>query len=88
MLRLTAFFLLAFTASALADAPTAPKMPPPLEPEPHISSYGAHNAACLEWTNSCQICTRSVTDGKMGETHCSTPGIACTPAATICRIKK
>ncbi len=77
--RLTLIFAL-LAAPALADAPHTPKMPPPAR-EPHVSAYGAQNAACLEWTNACQVCTR--TEAK-GETHCSTVGIACTPTKVTC----
>lgn len=58
-------------------------MPPPAR-EPHVSAYGAQHGACLEWTDSCQVCTRELVDGKPGAIHCSTPGIACTPSKPAC----
>jgi len=57
MLIRFAILLALAAAPALADEPHAPKMPPPAR-EPHVSSYGRANAACLEWTNACQVCTR------------------------------
>lgn len=40
---------------------------------------GAPDPACLEWTDSCVICSRTAQG-----LACSTPGIACTPAAPRC----
>jgi hypothetical protein len=40
---------------------------------------GAPDATCLEWTDSCVVCSR-VAQGLA----CSTPGIACTPSAPRC----
>ena len=77
--RLALLFALV-AAPALADEPSAPKMPLPAK-EPHVSTYGAQNAACLEWTNACQVCVR--TDAK-AEPQCSTAGIACTPTKVTC----
>jgi hypothetical protein len=40
---------------------------------------GAPDAACLEWTDSCVVCSR-IPQGLA----CSTPGIACTRSAPRC----
>ncbi|MEE1655582.1 hypothetical protein VB618_05180 [Microvirga sp. CF3062] len=40
---------------------------------------GAPDAACLEWTDSCVVCSRT-SQGLA----CSTPGIACTRSAPRC----
>ncbi len=77
--RLALLFALC-AAPALADEPSAPKMPPPAK-DPHVSTYGAQNATCLEWTNACQVCAR--TEAK-APAHCSTAGIACTPTKVTC----
>ncbi len=83
MRLVTPFALILLATAALADEPRAPDMPAPAQ-APHVSFYGRTNAACLEWTDSCQICMRIPEDGKLGPTHCSTPGIACTPSAITC----
>ena len=80
MLTRLAILLALCAAPALADEPRAPKMPPPAR-EPHVSAYGRVNAACLEWTNACQVCARET---EKGEPHCSTAGIACTPTKVTC----
>ncbi|MDB5642556.1 MAG: hypothetical protein JWN07_1873 [Hyphomicrobiales bacterium] len=80
MLTRLAVLLALCAAPALADEPRAPKMPRPAA-EPHVSTYGAQNATCLEWTNACQVCAR--TDAK-SQTQCSTAGIACTPTKVTC----
>jgi len=80
MLTRLALILTLCATPALADEPHAPKMPKPAR-EPHVSTFGKQNAACLEWTNACQVCTR--TEAK-AETHCSTAGIACTPTKVTC----
>jgi hypothetical protein len=71
--------LLLLAAPAMADAPKAPALPP--QDEPHVSRFGDTDKTCLEWTDSCQICIREKPDTA---THCSTPGIACTPAKASC----
>ena len=80
MLIRLALTLALVAAPALADAPRAQKMPPPAK-DPHVSTYGAQNATCLEWTNACQVCAR--TEAK-APAHCSTAGIACTPTKATC----
>ena len=40
---------------------------------------GAPDATCLEWTDSCVVCSRTPQG-----LACSTPGIACTPSAPRC----
>ncbi len=71
-------------ASARADSPTAAPLPPPDKDEISVQTFGERNADCMEWTNSCQVCRRDA----QGKSQCSTAGIACLPAAAICRIKK
>jgi hypothetical protein len=83
MFRLSALAFLALMLPAHADEPGAPKMPPPA-PEPHISSFGDRDKTCMEWTDACVVCTRPAN----GAAQCSTPGIACTPGPTVCRIRK
>ncbi len=39
----------------------------------------APDAACLEWADSCVVCSRTPQG-----LACSTPGIACTPSAPRC----
>lgn len=77
-LVLVAAMFLAFAAGAMADAPTAPRLPKPLKPS--IGGWGAAHPKCLEWSNGCQICARGER-----ETACSTPGIACVPGVIVCR---
>jgi hypothetical protein len=76
-------FLL-MSGAALADEPRMPALPAPDAPPATVFTFGKENPDCLEWTNACQICTRSAA----GEMQCSTPGIACTPGVPICRIRK
>ena len=79
---LAALFFLA--APAWADEPSVPPAPTPEVPAATVFSFGRDNPTCGEWTNGCQICTRPAA----GEMQCSTPGIACTPGAPVCRVKK
>ena len=72
--------LLLLSASALADEPKAPTLPPP--DEPHVAAFGAQDLTCLEWSNACQICIRK-TPGD--EAQCSTPGFACVAEKPVCR---
>jgi putative lipoprotein len=51
-------------------------------PSVAVMAYGDKNAACIEWSDGCAVCTRTA-DGP----HCSTPGIACQPAEIVCRRK-
>jgi hypothetical protein len=89
-LGLAAFGLLASFALAGADeAPNAAANPPaaaaPISPEEvSLRGFGSLNAQCLEWSDACAICLRDEKDA----IHCSTPGIACQPAAIACRREK
>jgi hypothetical protein len=76
--------LLLMSAAALADEPRAPPMPAAESTPATVFSFGKENPDCVEWTNACQICTRSAA----GEMQCSTPGIACTPGVPVCRVRK
>jgi len=71
--------LLAFAAPALADDAPTPAVSPSVE-DATMASFGAKNADCREWTDSCAICRRD----DMGAVHCSTPGIACQPIPIVC----
>ncbi|MEE1611802.1 hypothetical protein [Microvirga sp. CF3016] len=44
-----------------------------------VTQGGAPDPACVEWTDSCVVCSRTAQG-----LACSTPGIACTPAAARC----
>ena len=83
MLRaaLIACLLAASPGTARADAPKSAPLPPPDRELVSIQSWGQRNQTCEEWTNLCQVCRRTP-DGQMA---CSTPGIACQPAATVCK---
>jgi len=76
--------LLLMSAAAFADEPRSRAMPAPEGTPATVFSFGKENPDCMEWTNACQICTRSAA----GETNCSTPGIACTPGVPVCRVRK
>ena len=73
---------LCLAAPGRADETSAP--PTPEATPATVFSFGRDNPTCGEWTNGCQICTRPAA----GEMQCSTPGIACTPGAPVCRVKK
>ena len=75
---------LLFGAPAWADETSAPPASPPEGAPATVFSFGRDNPTCGEWTNGCQICTRPAA----GEMQCSTPGIACTPGPSVCRVKK
>jgi hypothetical protein len=74
-----------------SSPPVAPvESSPPVAAAPPVSveaesasmfAWGDSHRDCAEWTNLCQVCLRDAT----GEAQCSTPGIACTPGAPICR---
>ena len=71
--------LLALAAPAFADdTPTPAATPSPVDAT--MATFGAHNAECLEWTDSCAVCKRDAT----GVANCSTPGIACQPNPIVC----
>jgi len=76
--------LVLMSTAVLADEPRAPALPAPEGVPATVFSFGKENPDCVEWTNACQICTRS----SAGEMQCSTPGIACTPGVPICRVRK
>ena len=82
ILTLAACLCLAGLARA-DDLPEVPTSAPEGAPAT-VFSFGRDNPTCGEWTNGCQICTRPAA----GEMQCSTPGIACTPGAPVCRVKK
>ncbi len=69
-------------ASARAGAPDASDGGGPRATEERpVAAYGYDNPNCLKWTDGCIICQRAQTDGSVA---CSTPGIACLPAAPVC----
>ena len=92
MSRLKFFVAVGFAAAglmasvALADeAPGAAAKPPAVSPEEvSLLGFGLRNVSCLEWSDSCSVCLRDEKDAA----HCSTPGIACQPAAIVCRREK
>jgi hypothetical protein len=65
-------------AAALLVVALAAILGPSAGPLPATES-GPPDPACLEWTDSCVVCSRSP-EGMA----CSTPGIACTKAAPRC----
>ena len=81
ILTLAACLCLAGLARA-DDLPEVPTSAPEGAPAT-VFSFGRDNPTCGEWTNGCQVCTRPAA----GEMQCSTPGIACTPGAPVCRVK-
>ena len=78
-----AFFAALLLAAPVARAQDA-SAPAPVEEDTGVMAYGGKDAACLAWTDSCQLCLRA----PEGRIVCSTPGIACTPAAVLCTRKK
>ena len=65
----------------LAPGLSLAQAPAPAETEaPSLAAWGAAHPDCGEWSDLCQACLRVGT-----EVHCSTPGIACTPSAPVCR---
>ena len=74
MIRLV-LALCVLTAPALADEATTPKILPDKETV-SVQAWGAVHPDCVEWTDSCIVCTKA---------GCSTPGIACTPVEPMCR---
>ena len=82
ILTLAACLCLAGLARA-DDLPEVPTSAPEATPAT-VFSFGRDNPTCGEWSNGCQVCTRPAA----GEMQCSTPGIACTPGAPVCRVKK
>jgi hypothetical protein len=45
-----------------------------------IHGYGDRDKTCRQWTNGCQICSRSDDD----QQFCSNTGLACQPVAISC----
>jgi hypothetical protein len=76
--RALAFLVLATATPALADGYRTPLLK--TGPASSIQAYGRQNPACTEWTDGCVVCTATG-----GRSHCSTPGIACTPAGLTCK---
>jgi hypothetical protein len=72
MLR-PALLLFALSLPAYAD-----EAPPPKE-EASLQSFGAGHPDCKEWSDGCAACKRE------DAVHCSLPGIACEPAAIVCK---
>jgi len=73
-----------FAGAALADEPPSPALPQ--APAASMQAYGAGNADCLEWTNSCAVCRRQASSQSDAPgIACSTPGIACQPGEIICK---
>ena len=86
MLRFSAFALVLLGGAwltASADAPKALAVPKSAVGPATVFTFAKENPDCAEWTNACQVCTR----GGDGAPQCSTPGIACTPGALVCRVK-
>jgi hypothetical protein len=70
-------------ANPPAASPPAAGAPPSPE-ETSLRGFGLQNAQCVEWSDGCAVCLRDEKDAA----HCSTPGIACQPAAIACRREK
>lgn len=71
-------------ARAQADEPRPSALPAPETGPATIFSFATDHPDCTEWTNACQVCIRD----EKGDPKCSTPGIACTPGALVCRVRK
>ncbi len=82
MIRSALLIVMLAAAPAFADEPTPSPLPRPVTTGPSMEGYGATNAACLEWTNGCQVC---VAGDKPG---CSTTGVACTAGPIVCKKTK
>ncbi len=72
---------LAATSPAFADEPRPSPLPKPARGRATVFTFGAEHPDCVEWTDACRTCAR----GAHGAPTCSTPGIACTPGALVCR---
>jgi hypothetical protein len=44
-----------------------------------LQSFGASHPECVEWSDGCAVCKRTMSVG------CSTPGIACEPRDIACK---
>lgn len=69
----------AILAVALGTVVLAGVLPAARSGPPSTASAFADDPACLEWTDSCIVCTR----GAAGP-NCSTPGIACARTPPRC----
>lgn len=74
-------------------SPPADPVPAPVSPAPaptiqdevmSVQGFGDRHPECLSWSDSCVVCARGADD----KPHCSTPGIACLPTATLCKAEK
>jgi hypothetical protein len=72
-----AFPALAFPAGAEDAKPEEKPAPAPSEA---ALAFGMSHPDCQEWSDGCVICARGA-----DAVNCSTPGIACQPAETVCR---
>lgn len=83
-MRWVGLFVLALMGQAIAaDLPLKPARPAhPAAPATPAKTtpLAAPNSTCLEWTDGCRVCQRTVG----GETACSNVGIACVPKAEEC----
>jgi hypothetical protein len=66
-----------------AAARMTPIGPTPAQ-APSLQGFGAGDPDCVEWSDGCATCRREAD----GSAHCSTPGIACQPAAIVCTAPK
>lgn len=72
-------FMLSLADPAHAQL-SAPPVPIDADPIPNgLTEFSSANPQCTEMTNGCEICVRS------SRIECSTPGIACQPAAWQCK---
>jgi hypothetical protein len=83
---LAAFGFAASISLAGADEAAAPpaSATPALNETLSLQGFGAKNPLCREWGDECSVCLRDDKDAP----HCSTPGVACQPAAIVCRQTK
>jgi hypothetical protein len=63
--------ILLWSAVAIAQPAATP---------PASSEFAAPDPTCIEWTNLCRVCKRSV----RGTSTCSNVGVACQPEALRC----
>jgi hypothetical protein len=74
-------FALAFAANAEDAKPDEkPVETPAPAPSVAVLAFGVSHPECQEWTDGCVICARDA-----DVVNCSTPGIACLPAETVCK---
>lgn len=86
--RISALAAFLALTPAFADAPKPEPLPRPATTQPAADvappAFGARDPSCQEWSDGCQVCVRDAE----GKPQCSTPGIACTPKATTCSLRK